>query len=608
MNTRPGDQKPDQTVDQSAETFDSFCIYPFTALKLLATGAAQPCCVFASLIEKNARSMSVYEHSIDEIWNSEFMRNVRRAMVEGRAIAGCEYCYRQEQRGLESIRVSETKALEAGWLNPTGETIQQVKIKAAENNFDITAGPERLELDVGNLCNLKCRMCSGFYSSRIAGDSVHARWIGPGTGPGTGTWPGVARWQGTGTVIAPHRVMGVEYKGISELDQNGQVPIAWTDGDATIRLSIAEVDVAGFSINVSGTKPESHPLKILANGRALFDGPLPPGPWHAEFDLSFLAGSQELEIRFLSPVFTHASGSTAIGIGIEEARLLRNIVGTSEVKNSVLLTRFADGEQWFQQKDFLYGELLRHADRLKKVAFLGGEPLLVKEVSEMMRHLVDVGVAGNVLLTITTNGTVVDEEWCELAAKFKSVVVAVSLDGYGDVFEYIRFPGKWHSIAPNLERLRSLANAYVYAHITFQAYNMLNVVELFRYCDSNGLDFTYHFLEEPSRLSALTMPFAARKLAADRLHSYASNECRPDHKDSVLRLVATLDSTPESVDADRLHEFMVFTNDLDASRGQDFSKVNRELLDLLLDAGIRWTQEVRFAKFKSTMNSAGPQA
>jgi hypothetical protein len=40
-----------------------------------------------------------------------------------------------------------------------------------------------------------------------------------------------------------------------------------------------------------------------------------------------------------------------------------------------------------------------------------------------------------------------------------------------------------------------------------------------------------------------------------------------------------------------MRAFMLFTNDLDATRGQSFRDTHRELLQLITDAGFTWTNE-----------------
>ncbi len=58
------------------------------------------------------------------------------------------------------------------------------------------------------------------------------------------------------------------------------------------------------------------------------------------------------------------------------------------------------------------------------------------------------------------------------------------------------------------------------------------------------------------------------------------------------KLMEILESTP--VQTGFLREFMLFTNDLDRMRDQDFKKVHRELYELILDSGFQWTDETKF--------------
>jgi hypothetical protein len=41
---------------------------------------------------------------------------------------------------------------------------------------------------------------------------------------------------------------------------------------------------------------------------------------------------------------------------------------------------------------------------------------------------------------------------------------------------------------------------------------------------------------------------------------------------------------------------MLFTNDLDATRGQDFQKTHAEFVRLAAEDGFEWTSEICFAK------------
>ena len=53
-------------------------------------------------------------------------------------------------------------------------------------------------------------------------------------------------------------------------------------------------------------------------------------------------------------------------------------------------------------------------------------------------------------------------------------------------------------------------------------------------------------------------------------------------------------NAPEN-DPTLIEEFMLFTNDLDVSRHQDFSITCPELKSMIEDSGFKWSQQRRFS-------------
>jgi len=571
---------------------DCFCVNPFLEVNVTPAGSVRPCCAFANtdnpiapFIAVDGRPMSVYEHTIEEIWNSEFMRSVRRKLTEGEPVKECSYCYNQEKMGARSMRIEGNRAWEAGWLNPRSETIEDLQAKARANDYRVPDGPEWIDLDVGNLCNLKCRMCNSLSSSRIANDPVHSRW--------THDFEVPARWQGLGMVVAPRRVLGVAQEGISGLDRSTSPPVAWMQGVATVRLKMPAEKVSNIEVKVRAAAPQRSPLKILVNDVPVYRGELSGATLTQTFELpTQVMQADELTLRIESPARA----------GIEEVKLFRAQNG----KSKVAFSRLSSGKQWFQDEEFISNDLLYKIHNIVKVNFIGGEPLLIREVRSIMKHLISRGVAKNITLVMTTNGTIVDDESCDLAAQFKTVVIAVSLDGFANVNDYIRYPSKWQAIEPNIMRLRRIQNAYVYVNMTVQAYNMLHVPALAQYCEEMDLDLRYHFLETPNHLSCLVMPPEARIAAAQKMRNFAMANAHGtttrvhrmmDIRETMLELAAILEKNNKPADPKLLSDFMIFTNDLDADRRQDFASVNDELKELIMAYGAPWNPQTSRAGF-----------
>jgi hypothetical protein len=92
------------------------------------------------------------------------------------------------------------------------------------------------------------------------------------------------------------------------------------------------------------------------------------------------------------------------------------------------------------------------------------------------------------------------------------------------------------------------------------------------------------------------LPLSARKAASAKLFDYYNADCRDADKPSVLSLARYLDQMTSLDNPDIIREFMIFTNDLDATRGQSIRLTNPELVNLLAEDGYVWTDDTWLAK------------
>lgn len=146
----------------------SFCAMPFVSIMLNTDSFMRFCCIAqgpsAILRDENNNKYQVGKQNIFEAWNSETMKSVREAMVQGKTVEACKHCYMQEDVGKKSFRHMMTDE----WKNRLGESFNEIVKEAIQNNYQLNMPPVYLDLRLGNLCNLKCRMCNPFNSSQIA--------------------------------------------------------------------------------------------------------------------------------------------------------------------------------------------------------------------------------------------------------------------------------------------------------------------------------------------------------------------------------------------------------------------------------------------------------
>jgi len=132
---------------------DTFCVLPWMHLYIGTDGNVLPCC------QGNHQHPlgNVEEQSIDSIVKSKASNQLRANMVNGVRSKECDRCYQQEDAGLKSPRLEHN----AQWAH--------IKINKLDHTGTIDQfEPVYLDIRLNNICNLKCRMCSGYYSSSIA--------------------------------------------------------------------------------------------------------------------------------------------------------------------------------------------------------------------------------------------------------------------------------------------------------------------------------------------------------------------------------------------------------------------------------------------------------
>ena len=131
-----------------------FCNKPFDHNYIHMNGKMRLCCTTIQNIPSNDgyTLFDAGQHTIEEYWNSDRMKEIRRNMIEGRETRDCHRCYEQEAQGVQSLRSTQGMAEHIAHTLPDG-TYNRVA--------------DSMQLQMGNICNLKCKMCSQAYSHMI---------------------------------------------------------------------------------------------------------------------------------------------------------------------------------------------------------------------------------------------------------------------------------------------------------------------------------------------------------------------------------------------------------------------------------------------------------
>ena len=136
---------------------NKFCYLPFVSVCTERNGAIQACHQSHIYSDKN-----VYKDTIEEGWNSEYFRNLRKDLLNGVENPNCEVCWKTEAHGLDSKRMSTLRMME----HKMDDTFRAVLSDCNKNNGYLVLPPEQLDIKINNTCNLKCIMCNSYQSSQ----------------------------------------------------------------------------------------------------------------------------------------------------------------------------------------------------------------------------------------------------------------------------------------------------------------------------------------------------------------------------------------------------------------------------------------------------------
>jgi MoaA/NifB/PqqE/SkfB family radical SAM enzyme len=136
-----------------------FCVLPWVSLEASPIGTVRPCCLADDeIVDNSGRRFQLITANFTDIRNSDHMSNLRREFLRGEQPATCRKCWAVEDSGGTSKRM---------------HTLNRLKHMGISPEWTTDAKPLMfLDLKLGNICNLKCRICGSWSSSQFATEEL----------------------------------------------------------------------------------------------------------------------------------------------------------------------------------------------------------------------------------------------------------------------------------------------------------------------------------------------------------------------------------------------------------------------------------------------------
>lgn len=255
---------------------------------------------------------------------------------------------------------------------------------------------------------------------------------------------------------------------------------------------------------------------------------------------------------------------------------------------------------WYSSSTTFNQQVLDNLQNIKKFYIVGGEPLYIKEHYEFLELISNTEHAKNVYIEYNTNLTNIPKNITELWKKFKGVLIGVSIDGYGKVLEYQRYPANWNQLYKNLNKINEFVregnpirydlttkegeySSAAWLAYTITPLNVFHFVDFIKWkieksdLDSFGVSskpvVNYHMCHSPAHYNVKNMPDELKdqvKRQYEQFLEYSRNTYSEAYHKSIEKMLTSIIKFMYSanLNEEQWKEFIDHTVKLDEIRNQ----------------------------------------
>ena len=240
---------------------------------------------------------------------------------------------------------------------------------------------------------------------------------------------------------------------------------------------------------------------------------------------------------------------------------------------------------WENNSNF-WSEFDKLLPYFERIEFAGGEPILDPTHYSILEKLLP--RANQINLKYSTNlskldfkGNPIQNLW----QKFKRIDLIVSIDGIGDMYEYIRQLGDYRTLQSNIKQAHLNSNVVIVGSCTFQVYNVFSLPEIFdEFVETLDIGVQSHLVNYPKFLDMRIIPADIKLELSNKLRAYKESIHSKVHpnwtdrrkSDAEKYTLDVLNSLNGGDMAGLIPEFIEFSDLLD--KAQNCKYTWRELL------------------------------
>lgn len=241
--------------------------------------------------------------------------------------------------------------------------------------------------------------------------------------------------------------------------------------------------------------------------------------------------------------------------------------------------------QWPREAENFWDDLKNLANEITSLEITGGEPFLIQEHFEFLRHLVDTGNASRIDIHYNTNGTqfpqdAIDNIW----PHFRKVEIAFSIDGLDEEFEFQRYGANWQEVSENIQKFHAIRDRASWLTtqlcMTVSVLNIMSSVDVLEWAETQNFNFLWvNILHDPIHFCVQSLAPDAKIKVKTTLEQQLA---RLKTKDAISQMTSLIEfmMTANTERTEQIKKTLTLIDDI---RSQDYKQSLPKLARLIDD-------------------------
>jgi len=220
----------------------------------------------------------------------------------------------------------------------------------------------------------------------------------------------------------------------------------------------------------------------------------------------------------------------------------------------------------WSEESATFNQLYEILPELTNIDMYGGEPFLIKSLTQLVRYAAESNYAPKIRLHYNTNGSIFPTELIKHWPAFQHVDIHVSIDNIGSKFEIER-GGNWNSVEQNILSLVALdfSNLKISLMPTVNVQNVLYINELLDWAERYQLPVNINYLTTPEGFALSQLTNQAKEIIIKKFKHTTHQELQ-----KIVKFISTLPNSNGE-------EFKKLTQYYDKIRNQSFQNTHPEI-------------------------------